>query len=46
MGRKSNFVKKQEIVLEKLKSLKKNLNGKTYRSYEDDISIIKQQSIN
>jgi hypothetical protein len=30
MGRKSNFEKKQEIVLEKLKSLKKNLNGKTH----------------
>ena len=37
MVRKSNFEKKQDIVLELLNNLKKNLNGKTYRSYEDDI---------
>jgi hypothetical protein len=41
MGRKSNFEKKQEIVLEQLKNLKKNLNGKTYRAYEDDIRFNK-----
>ena len=41
MGRKSNFEKKQDIVLELLKNLKKNLNGKTYRSYEDDIRFKK-----
>ena len=44
MGRKSNFEKKRDIVLELLKNLKKNLNGKTYRSYEDDIRFKKNDS--
>ena len=41
MGRKSNFEKKQELLLDQLKKLKEKLNGKTYRAYENDIRFNK-----
>ena len=41
MGRKSNFNIKQENLLNLLKTLKKNMNLKTYLSYYDDIMFNK-----
>ena len=41
MGRKSNFTKKQEILIEKLKGLKNIIHPRTYRSYDDDIRFNK-----